>query len=426
FHDGTPFNADAVKWNLEKWVGTDGHSWLPTTNIVGSIDTPDDYTVVLNNTEFYYAAIQDLALVRPVRFLSPSSADADGNFVSAVGTGPWKVDEYTTDQRTTFVPHEDYWGQQSRLEKVVLEVISDPQTRIAALLSGEVNLIGGEYLGGISLESIPVLERNEDVQVVTGVGSTSYWVMMNYHRSPFDDVKVRQAINHAIDRETISTKLFRGLAAPAHGVFSPNIPYVTQPRPELYDLNLDQSQALLAEAGWTPGADGILEKDGQPFEVSMLVDADVFPQAKSIAEVMQGTLGELGIDMEIRLMDFGGWSEALQNGDYDMATNISWGAPYDPHSSLSGMFTGGYLGTEGTIYADPVLDEMIADVVGIRDEDERQAGYDAIWTYMDENAAVAPIVYSLRVYALDGTVDGWNLPGTEYDLDLNNVSIVAR
>ena len=422
FHDGTPFNADAAKWNLERWVGTQRHSWMPTSNTVDSIETPDDYTVVMKMKNFYYAAIQDLTLVRPVRFLSPSSVDADGEFVSAVGTGAWRLEEWVPDQRSLFVRNDDYWGELPTLENVILEVIPDAQTRIAALLSGEVHLIGGEYIGGISLESIPVLERNSQVQLLSDEGSTSYLVMLNYNNPPFNDPLVRRAINHAIDREAISTQLFQGLASPAEGVFPANVPYVTH-NPEFYTYDPGQSESLLAEAGWVPGADGILEKGGQRFEVTMVVDAGGFPQAKSIAEVMQAALAELGIDMEVRLMEFGGWSEAVQSGDYDLSTNITWGAPYDPHSSLSGMFYQGFTGTEGTVFTDPQLDTMIDQVLMIVDEDERQAAYNDIWQFLDENAAAIPIVYSLRLYALDGSVNSYHLAGTEYDIDLLGVSI---
>ena len=422
FHDGTPFNAEAAKWNLERWVGTDRHSWLPTTTTVDTIETPDEFTVVMTMKNFYYAAIQDLALVRPVRFLSPSSVDANGEFVSAVGTGAWRLEEWVPDQRSTFVRNDDYWGELPTLERVILEVIPDAQTRIAALLSGEIHLIGGEYIGGISLESIPVLERNADVQLLSDEGSTSYLVMMNYNRPPFDDLLVRRALNHAIDREAISSQLFQGLASPAEGVFSANVPYVTH-NPEFYTYDPAQSASLLADAGWTAGDDGILEKDGERFEVTMVVDAGGFPQAKSIAEVMQAAFAEIGIAMEVRLMEFGGWSEAVQAGDYDLSTNITWGAPYDPHSSLSGMFYEGVTGTEGTVFTDPQLDIMIDEVITIVDEDERAAAYNEIWRFLDENGAAIPIVYSLRLYALDSSVINYHLAGTEYDIDLLGVSI---
>ncbi len=423
FSDGTPFNAEAAKWNLERWVGVERHGWLPTTTKVASIETPDEYTLVLTMSEFYYPAIQDLALVRPVRFLSPSAVNAAGEFTQPIGTGPWKVGEHVVDQRTVFVPNETYWGTKPTLSKVVFEVIPDAQTRIAALLSGEVDLIGGEYIGGISLESIPVLQRNPNVQVLTAPGSTSYILMVAFDRAPFNDAKVRQALNYAINREAISSQIFRGIAAPAQGMFPANVPYVNYPHPELYAFNPDQAKALLAEAGWTAGADGVLQKDGKPFEANLVVDSNVFPQAKAMAEVIQAQLKDVGIKVTISLLDYGGWSEAVQNGNYDMAINITWGSPYDPHSTLTGLFHSGIVGAEGTIFNDPALDPLIDQALQTRDEAERQQKYDAVWNFLDENAAAIPVVYSGRFYALRKGVEGFNLAGTEYELELNSVTI---
>jgi nickel ABC transporter nickel/metallophore binding protein len=428
FHDGTPFDAEAVKWNLERWIGTERHSWLPTTNVVDTIETPDDHTVVLGFESFYYPALQDLTLIRPVRFLSPKAADADGNFVEPVGTGPWMVAERTEDQQTVFVPNENYWGAKPTLDQVIWKVIPDAQTRIAALLSGEVHLIGGEYIGGISVESIPVLQRNPDVKLVTAEGSTAFLVQFNHTRPPFDDPLLRRALNYAVDRQAISDRLFQGLAKPAQGLFPPNVPYVTYPHPEYYTYDQDQARALLAEAGWTPGADGILEKDGQPFKAVLVVDTLQFPQWGSIAQVLQASFKEIGVDVEIRQVDTGALYDAFETDAYDLAMTYTYGAPYDPHSLLSASLHTRTLGAEsGDLwYTSPELDQMLDESVTIQDEGERQAYYDRIWTYLDENATVLPIVYSYRVYAVSSRVEGFQMAGTEYEVILNGLTITAN
>jgi nickel transport system substrate-binding protein len=109
FQDGTPFNAEAVKWNFERWIQTERHNWLPSTNRIAAVEAPDERTVVLTMSDFYYATIQDLALVRPVRFLSPASVGADGAYTRPIGTGPWQLEEYLPQQRATFIPNPTYW-----------------------------------------------------------------------------------------------------------------------------------------------------------------------------------------------------------------------------------------------------------------------------------------------------------------------------
>jgi peptide/nickel transport system substrate-binding protein len=424
FHDGTPFNAAAVKWNFERWVQTERHNWLPSTTRIESVSTTDDYTVVLKMKDFYYATIQDLALIRPVRFLSPASVGSDGSFGSPVGTGPWKLDDYTAQQRASFVPNPSYWGEKPTLSKVVFEVIPDAQTRIAALLSNEVDLIGGEYVGGISLESLPVLQRNPNVQIFTEPGTTGYFLQMNFNEAPFNDINVRKALNHAIDRETISSGLFGSIAAPAQGVFPESVPYVTYTGSELYRYDPTLAKKLLADAGYASGADGMLAKDGKPLELSLVVDSAMFPQAGAMAQVLQAQLKEVGIALKPRLLDYSGWIDAYSNKEYDLLMNITWGAPYDPHSSLTGVFSSASSAT--IAYSDPELDQLITSAMATRDEAERTQVFEQIWTRLDEQAAIAPLAYSSRVYAVRKGVEGFVMAGTEYELNLQGIRISER
>ncbi|MFN8440079.1 MAG: nickel ABC transporter substrate-binding protein [Caldilineaceae bacterium] len=425
FHDGTPFNAAAAKWNLERWVGNEDHNWLPTTNLIDSIETPDEYTLVLHTKEFYYALVQELALVRPVRFLSPNGVDATGAFVKAIGTGPWQLQEYVKDQRAVFVPYPNYWGTKPKLDKVVFDVIPDPQTRVAALLSGEVHLIGGENLGSIPLESVLALRNNADVALLTGEGSTSFVMHMNYQRAPFNDPKVRAAINHAINREGIAKQVFSGLASPATGLFPATIPYAGSPLPETYTFDLEKAKSLLAEAGWTPGSDGLVSKDGKPLQVRLVADSEAFPQVKSMAEVVQANLQAIGIGVEIRLFEYEAWRAAIAADEFELDILLTWGAPYDPHSSLTAFFKTGYTTSAGQMFNSPELDKILTAISSEKDDTARQAAYDAFWRNLDENAAVAPLVYSQRIYALRKNVSGFELAGTEYELALQNVTISA-
>ena len=423
FQDGTPFNAEAAKWNLQQWVNVADHDWLPVSTQIAAIETPDSNTLVLRMKEPYYATLQELTLVRPVRFLSPKAMDGQGKFTQPVGTGPWKVAEYTPDQKLVLTPSETYWGEQPTLSQVVLDVIPDPQTRVAALVSQEVDLIGGEYLGGIPVESIVTLQNNPDVEMLTADGTTTYIIQMNYRRSPFNDVRVRQALNHAIDREAIGRQVFNNLATPAQGFFAPNLPYVAYPDANLYTHNPDQARALLQEAGWTAGDNGALIKEGKPLQWTMIIDTELFPQAKSMAEVVQAELKQVGIEMQIRQVNSGGRADALESADFDMTFGITYGAPYDPHSSLKDLFSStGEGSNHGGFYADAELDRMIDQVLKTQNEDDRKTQYTKIWQYLDEKAVAIPVLFSQRVYALNKRVQGFDLAGTEYELDLQGVT----
>lgn len=416
FHDGTPFDAKVAKWNFERWVGVERHNWLPSTNRIVRIEAPDEYTFVLHIDRPYYPSIQDLTLIRPVRFLSPKAVHETGEFASPVGTGPWKV-ESLDKQRAVLVRNEEYWGEKPLLDRVVLEVILDAQTRMAALLSGEVDVIGGEYLGGVSLESLPILERNPEVQVLVGDPVMTFFVSTQYSRPPFNDVRVRRALNMAIDRAGISQTLFGGRAQPAQGLFPHVIPYVTYTGSDIYTYDLQRAAALLAEAGWKPNAQGILEKEGTLLKMSLVVDQSQRPQTVTIAQAMQAQFKAIGVDLEVRAMDYSGWLNAHYTGEFDLLMDFSWGPPYDPHSLLSGTFTTRVTpGGHGIAYADPTLDQLIESVLAAVDEEARQSLYNQIWQHLDEMAAVIPLVYPERVFAVRSKVQGFRMGGTEYDL----------
>jgi peptide/nickel transport system substrate-binding protein len=430
FHDGTPFNAAAVKWNLDRWLADAAWSSIPFWNKVvkESIETPDEYTVKFSLTEPYFATLQEFTFTRPVRILSPSSVNASGEFVTPLGTGPWKVAEYVPEQRMVFVPFENYWGEKPKLDQVIFEVIPDPQARINALLSGEVNLIGGEYSGGIPLESIPVLKQSPNVSLITGEGGSTYVIGLNFTKPPFDDKRVRQAINYAIDRNIIAEELFAGYATPAKGVFPPTVPYMSFPNPDLYAFAPEKAKELLTQAGWVAGSDGILQKDGAKFETELLVDAEAFPQSKSMSEVVQAQLREVGIDAKLRLVDYGAWSDALRSSNYSMSTWLTYGPPYDPQTGLGYLFNYSLLemSDDGTIFGDPELDALREAAFKTTTEEERQTAFTKVWDFMDKSAGCVPVVYSVRVFAIDNRVQGFKLSSTEYWLDINQVTMKAE
>ena len=346
-----------------------------------------------------------------------------GNLPSQLEQVPGKWRNTLPIRNSFWPPNETYWGEQPTLSQVVLDVIPDPQTRVAALVSQEVDLIGGEYLGGIPVESISTLQNNPAVEMLTADGTTTYLIQMNYRRSPFDDVRVRRALNYAIDRDAISRQVFNNLASPAQGFFAPAIPYVTYPDANLYTYNPDQARTLLNEAGWTAGANGALIKDDKPLQLTMMIDTELFPQAKSMAEVVQAELKQVGIELQIRQVNSRGRAEALESGDFDMILGVTYGAPYDPHSSLKDLFSSIGEGSEhGGFYADAELDRMIDQVLKTKNDDDRKIQYTKIWQYLDEKAVAIPVLFSQRVYALNKSVQGFDLAGTEYELELQGVT----
>ena len=425
FHDGTPCDAMAIKWNFDRWVAVQAHNWLPSSTRILTVDAPDATTVVLTLRAPYYPILQELALIRPVRFLSPRAVQEHGAFHQPIGTGPWKIASLVA-QRAVLVRHEAYWGDKPQLQQVIIEVILDAQTRIAALQSGAVQVIGGEYLGSIPPESFTTLHSDPRLTVLTGSSVMSLHLMVRATKPPFDDVRVRQALNHAIDRAGMVQAIFGSRAEVATGVMASAIPYVTRTGTALYTYDADHAKQLLAEAGWQPGPHGVRVKDGQALQIELGVDKSRLPETASIAEAIQAQARQVGIDLTLRLHDYSGWLQAYQRGDYHVLMGFTWGPPYDPHTFVHGSFHSATAPTNVPAYTDATLDSLIDAVLASTEVQARQTLYDRLWHYMDTHAVVVPLLSPQRVYAHRRTVTGLRLGGTEYDLAYAVQQVVLR
>ena len=420
FSDGTPFDAEAAKFNLERWVGVPDHSWLGASNVIDRIDVVDDSTIQLALSEPYYAMLQELTLTRPVRFLSPDSVGPDGEFVDPVGTGPWKL-ESDSEQETVLTRNDAYWGEKPTLSEVRFVVIPDPQARVAALQAGDVDVLGGEYLAPLAPEDIAVLESDENVQVLTGPGTSNLLLAFNTEAGPLADEDVRRAINMALDRSSMAAALFGGLAEPASSVFPPVVPFAETPS-TVPSFDPDGANDLLDSSGWsgTP----VRSKAGEQLSFDLVLDPSSFPQARGLSEAIKAELADVGIEVNLRPLDSAGYGAAIvQDRDFDMAFFITYGAPYDPPSSLTNLFESSTASDDGKVFTSPKLDSLIASALSSTDESARADDYQQIWSYIGEQAGAAPLLQQSRMWAVGSNVHGFQLGATEYDLPLVGVTV---
>lgn len=293
---------------------------------------------------------------------------------------------------------------------------------MTAVLAGDVHIAGGEYLGLLPIESMDKLRSSDEVEVMTGDGSTNYLLQTNFRRAPWNDVNVRKAMNLAIDRKTISDTVFDGLAKPATGVLPANVPFVEDTGSDAYRFDAKKAAELLQGAGWVKGSDGVLAKDGQRLAAKMIVNETVFPQAKTLSELVQAQLREVGFDLGLEILDYDAYLARIEAGDYDIATNITWGAPYDPHSSVVALFKGSGASDTNLVYTDDKMRGLV-DAALASGEADRAKAYLSLWDYADEVAAAVPLLSSSRAYAVNTSLQGFSLAATEYDLDVTALRI---
>ncbi|WP_369130919.1 ABC transporter substrate-binding protein [Modestobacter roseus] len=415
FTDGTPFDADVARADLLRWVEDPDNGFLGLTGVTESIEATDDTTITWRLSQPYHSALNELALTRPVRFTSPAAAEGE-----PVGTGPYQV-ESLDEQRIVLVPNDDWWGGTPSLDRVEFAVIPDAAARVAALQADEVDVIGGEYTAPLALEEAAALEATDGVQVLTAESTTNLLLTVNADTGnpALADPAVRRAMDLALDRPGIAEGLFEGRATAATTVFPANVPYGPDPEPA-GAADTAAAEELLDQAGWT--GEGVRSKDGVPLQLDLVLDPGLLPQATALSQVVADQLGAVGIGVTIDRLDSTAYGTAVSARDFDLRFYATYGAPYDPYSTLTANFRSVQ---EGHLFASPELDEQIPVALAAADEESRQAAFDAIWTTLAEQTAAVPLVQLPRQWAVRDTVRGFELGATEYDLPLTDVTVTG-
>jgi len=411
FSDGSPFTAAAAKANVDAVLANaKRHQWMELVSTLDRVEAPDARTLVLVLKHPYYPTLMELAQVRPLRFGAPNAQKG-----APVGTGPWKLVETRRGEYDRFARNDQYWGDKPAYGSVLVNVISDPDSRAIALQTGVIDLIQGAD-GEISSGTFVRL-RDAGFKTALSAPLATRLVAMNTARVPTNELAVRQAINQAVDKDTLIAKVLYGLEPRADALFSNNLPYTDL---GLKALGFDRQQARerLQTAGWTlPPGKTIREKDGQPLSVE-LVFLGTSALQKSLAEIIQGELAKVGMQVQLRAEEDGALVQRQREGRFGMIFADTWGAPYDPHSFVSSMRYAGhadYMAQRGLPMKD-AIDRKIAQVLGETREKQRAEGYRDILTTLHEQAVYLPISYLTAISVSRPTVDNVQFGSTLFDV----------
>ncbi|MFD2413156.1 nickel ABC transporter substrate-binding protein [Paenibacillus rhizoplanae] len=413
FSDGTEFNADAVKFSFERWIKDPSNS-LNVATAMQSLVVVDKHTITMTFNKTYYPFLTELSFARPVRIISPTAVepagDITGTFVKAIGTGPWMAESYKTDQEAVLVRNPNYWGEMPKLSKIIMKVIPDPQSRVLALQSGDVDIAGGQ-MGKIPVESVPVIEADSSLSLQKAPGTSSHFMIFNYNTSALQDLNVRKAINLAMNKKSIVNDLMNGIGNEAEGLFPLTVPYVTESNNTWYGFNPEEAKQLLAASGYKDSdGDGIAEKDGNPLEFNFVLQQAEYPEWKAISELIQSELQEIGIAVNLQVLEPNAYYDALWTSKaYDLILYRTYDDAYNPHSFLLSLF---HRTTEAAavVWSDAELEAQIDTAVGAMDLQERQSAYDSIFLRMYKEAMFAAVYFPDDILAVNHRVTGFK-PG---------------
>ena len=427
FSDGTVFNAQIVKKNFDAILNNiDLHSWLGFIPKVAQTEVVDEYTFKLTLKEPYYPTIQELAVVRPVRFLGeagfPEDGDTSKGITTPVGTGPWILDEYKVDEYAIFKRNENYWGERPSEEKLKVKVIPDAETRVLAFEKGELDLVYGE--GVISLDSFKQLESTGSYETSISEPIATRQLVMNTNKEQLSDIRVRQALHYGFNKEAMVEGVTSGLEEKADYILPTNLPYTSNVSATKVNYDVEKAKKLLDEAGWKlPKGKDIREKDGKPLEIELMYNSAESIQ-KTMAETLQSEWAGLGVKLNIAGVELTTQVERFKANEFDMNFFSNYGAPYDPHTFVNIVATEGF-GFRESISAYPNKEELlnqIAEVQQTTDENERQNLYTGILGSLQEQGAIVPISYIKQVAIYQKNVSNFTFPANRDEHPFTGIS----
>lgn len=413
FQDGTAFNAEAVKANLDRMLAPETQSVESAARLgpVDSIEVVDEYTVKVTHERPYVQFLEAFAFMNAPMW-SPTAFEEYGLDEFAehlVGSGPFIFDEWAPGSHMTFVRNPDYNSVPACVDhtgpaladSLTVQWVAEPGVR------GRMVEVGDAHIAYIPPEYAARYLESPDHDLVSGYnpGSGMQWVM-NTLRFPLDDVQVRRALVHAIDKEAIAEVLYDGQLIVSYSSCTPISPCCWHDgAKEMYPYDPDRANTLLDEAGWELTDAGIREKDGERLEISLMAISGFM----DLAEAMEPFLRAVGVRAQLETVPWTVQYERAIAGDFGIVFERMRNV--DPQHLMI-MYHSEERGPGGwawTGFADEELDELIEEGASIFDLEERCEYYVEAQKIIMENALTLGGWGQPVMYAVDGRVQGFGL-----------------
>ncbi|MDR7469584.1 MAG: glutathione ABC transporter substrate-binding protein [Armatimonadota bacterium] len=407
FHDGTPFNAEAVRFTIERFINPEARAraYFVLSMVEGVRAIADDTVQI--TTRYPFAALLNHLTHPATSIVSPAAVARFGaDFVrNPVGTGPFKFESWVARDRITLLRNDDYWGGPPQIARVVLRPIPETSTQIVELESGGVDVVFN-----MPADSVARLERNPRIRVYKEPSFSANYIGFHLERPPFSDVRVRRAVGHAVRVEGLITFFLKGLAVRANGPLSPVVFGAHTDLPG-YEYDLDRARALLTEAGVRAGVRARLV---------------IFESAewRRIAQAIQASLQPLGFQIEVDVVEFGTWLSRLDRGDFDLY-GMRWGTvTLDADYTLYSLFHSSQIPNPNySRYRNPEVDRLLDEGRATADQSRRAQIYRRAQSLIAQDAPMLFLYYPLSTYAVQSAVQNTVAPFSWINLDLRKTMV---
>ena len=371
FHDGKPVTSEDVAFSI--MTIKENHPFKSMFAPVETIETPDPLTAVIKLSQPHPALL--LAMSPALAPILPKHIYGDGQDIKShpansapIGSGPFMLEEFTAGEAIVMKKNPNFFIEgRPKLDEIIIRIIKDPSALLIAMENGEADIY--PFMAGAQeikrLSDVDALEVTADGYAAVGPIN---WLAFNTKSPKLSDVRVRQAIGYAVDREFITKALHRGVSSPQRGPIIESSPFFDETI-EAYDVDLEKANALMAEAGFAEGMELTIDYIPGPKE-----------QQQSVAEYMKSQLKKIGIDVTVRAApDFPTWAGRVASHDFELSMDVvfNWGDPViGVHRTyLSDNIIKGVIWSNTQSYANPKVDELLNAAAVELDMDKRKALY---------------------------------------------------
>ncbi len=345
FHDGTPLNAEAVKFTYDRIINPDNNA-QSALSLLGPYEETvvvDEHTVSIRFSA-PYAPFLNSASSPLLGITSPTAVaemGEDYGLTTVVSTGAYMVESYVPESEVVLKRNPDWsWGPESifgnsgpaKLERITFTIIPEASTRLAALESGQV-----QFINNFPTPDVPRMESDERFKIDRIEQPGHGWsLMFNFYRTISNDLAIRQAVAYAIDKQAIVDIVFNGFGTPGCSPLTKVMAYYSDVQCADYPYDPDRARAILDEAGWVDtDGDGIREKNGQMAWLEHWTRADV-PTFVDMGTVIQAYLADIGIHFNLNLASRSGYFDAVRAGEHH--TQHWWDTHLDPDGVMRTLY----------------------------------------------------------------------------------------
>ena len=399
FSDGEELNAEVVKLNFDNMPAILGDSngvFGLTSTLLDEVTVVDEYTVAVKLTTPYYGALQDFTLPLPMGIMSPNAFNEDGSLSESVktqtmGSGPYMYNGQKENDVYTFVRNPYYDRGEPDVDIFHVKVIPDNDAKLLALRNGEVDMLLSA--NNMSYDAYQELSQDTSFSTLTSDAVIQTRILgINPVSQPFEDVEIRQAVNYAINKESICQNIFSGVEVPAESVMDPALPYCDIDTGS-YHYSPEQAVKLLEDAGWLDvDGDGVREKDGVKLSTSISCSSDL-AMLEDVTAAVAEDLKAVGFEVTTSSKETMTYYQDVNRGEYGIGIGITFNIPMDPFQFVANL------------RREPMRDNMVAQVLqslpnsdalinslySMTEDAEIQEVYNSILQTLHDDAVIIPL-----------------------------------